>query len=176
MMDNSTTYVSKIETIRNKLPIATLLELLGEESSELTKAALKKARILRGDNPTPVTLDEANDNLIEEYADVAVCGLLLGIELDIPLMEKKINRMAERLKLTMYDKPIPEIGYFQEGSTDEMVEDFDNWIASYVNKYGEPKKPSDLHTLAQTLCDDMPLGYECSLHLARLIFNGAPNE
>ena len=175
-MDNPFVYVSKIETIRNTLPIETLLELLGEESSELTQAALKKARVLRGDNPTPVTLDEANNNLIEEFVDVAVCGLLLGIELDGPLMEKKINRMAERLKPTMYDKTILEIGYFPKESTDEMVEDFDNWMASYVNKYGDPKKPSDLHTLAQTLCDDMPLGHECSLHLARLIFNGIPNE
>lgn len=47
-----------------------LLELLGEECSELTHAALKMARVKRGENPTPVTEDKAKENLIEEIADV----------------------------------------------------------------------------------------------------------
>ena len=47
-----------------------LLELLGEECSELTQAALKMARVKRGENPTPVTEDKAKENLIEEIADV----------------------------------------------------------------------------------------------------------
>ena len=47
-----------------------LMELLGEECSELTHAALKMARVKRGENPTPVTEDKAKENLIEEIADV----------------------------------------------------------------------------------------------------------
>lgn len=47
-----------------------LLELLGEECSELTHAALKMARVKRGENPTPVTENKAKENLIEEIADV----------------------------------------------------------------------------------------------------------
>lgn len=32
-----------------------MLEMLAEEASELTQAALKASRVLRGENPTPVT-------------------------------------------------------------------------------------------------------------------------
>ena len=38
---------------------AAALEQLAEEASELTKASLKMARIIRGDNPTPVAYEEA---------------------------------------------------------------------------------------------------------------------
>ena len=52
---------------------AAMLEQLAEESAELAQAALKVARILRGDNPTPVTLKEAEEHLVEEYTDVYQC-------------------------------------------------------------------------------------------------------
>lgn len=52
---------------------AAKLEALAEEASELSKAALKLARIYRNENPTPVTRQEATDNLNEEIADVLVC-------------------------------------------------------------------------------------------------------
>lgn len=52
---------------------AAKLETLAEEASELSKAALKLARIYRNENPTPVTRQEATDNLNEEIADVLVC-------------------------------------------------------------------------------------------------------
>lgn len=52
---------------------AAKLEALAEEASELSKAALKLARIYRNENPTPVTKEEAIDNLNEEIADVLVC-------------------------------------------------------------------------------------------------------
>lgn len=37
---------------------AALLEQLAEECAELAHVALKMARIIRGENPTPKTLDE----------------------------------------------------------------------------------------------------------------------
>lgn len=55
------------------LSSAAKLEALAEEASELSKAALKLARIYRNENPTPVTRQEATDNLNEEIADVLVC-------------------------------------------------------------------------------------------------------
>lgn len=77
---------------------AALLELLAEEASELTHAALKYARILRGENPTPVTEDQAYDNIIEEFTDVMLCSKQLGIEADDDIMARKIKRWNDRLK------------------------------------------------------------------------------
>ena len=54
-----------------------MLEQLAEEASELAKAALKLARIERDENPTPVTKDEAEMNLTEEYTDVV--NIIMGV-------------------------------------------------------------------------------------------------
>ncbi len=43
----------------------------GRRSSELAQAALKLARVLRAENPTPVTLEEAKMNLTAEFTDDA---------------------------------------------------------------------------------------------------------
>lgn len=42
-----------------------MLEQLAEECMELGKAALKKARVIRGENPTPVTAEKADENLMD---------------------------------------------------------------------------------------------------------------
>lgn len=47
-----------------------MLEQLAEEAAELSQAALKLARVLRGENPTTVTRKEARKHLTEEYTDV----------------------------------------------------------------------------------------------------------
>lgn len=47
-----------------------MLEMLAEESAELTHAALKLARVYRGENPTPRSEMECIDKLTEEAADV----------------------------------------------------------------------------------------------------------
>lgn len=69
-----------------------MLEQLAEEATELAKAALKKARVIRKENPTPVTLEEANANLIEETADVIQCIR----DLSIPIDEEQMKRKTER--------------------------------------------------------------------------------
>ena len=46
---------------------------LAEEAAELAQAALKYRRALDGVNPTPVTLDQAYNNLNEEVSDVLTC-------------------------------------------------------------------------------------------------------
>lgn len=48
------------------------LEQLAEECAELGHAASKLARILRGENPTPMPEETARKNLTEEIADVMV--------------------------------------------------------------------------------------------------------
>ena len=75
-----------------------MLEQLAEEASELAQAALKCARIERGENPTPVTEREAEAHLIEEYTDVETCAkeLKLSASRDIEVM--KIRRFYDRLK------------------------------------------------------------------------------
>ena len=59
--------------IRTKLGEEELLCQLAEECAELSKAALKLRRVLSGKNPTPVTENQARENLLEEIADVTLC-------------------------------------------------------------------------------------------------------
>lgn len=49
---------------------AAMLEGLAEEAAELAQAALKLARVIRDENPTPVTAEEAEGHLSEEMVDV----------------------------------------------------------------------------------------------------------
>ena len=59
--------------MRDRIGDAAMLEQLAEECAELGKAALKMARVLRKENPTPVTEDEASAMVLEEAADVLNC-------------------------------------------------------------------------------------------------------
>lgn len=80
---------------------AAKLEALAEEASELSKAALKLARIYRNENPTPVTKQEATDNLNEEIADVLVCVRSLrevSPEKIKEISDNKLARWIGRLK------------------------------------------------------------------------------
>lgn len=77
---------------------AATLEQLAEECSELAKAALKLARIERGENPTPVTQSQAIDDLIEEYSDVwQVAHLELGLHADLSQIIRKRDRFNSRV-------------------------------------------------------------------------------
>lgn len=68
--------MTNFEYIQNNLPKAEILAQLAEEAAELAQAALKLRRALDGVNPTPVSVDEAFNNLIEEMADVDLCYTL----------------------------------------------------------------------------------------------------
>lgn len=59
--------------MRDRIGDAAMLEQLAEECAELGQAALKMARVLRKENPTPVTEDEAAAMVLEEAADVLNC-------------------------------------------------------------------------------------------------------
>ena len=90
--------------IAEKIGLAAMLTQTAEECGELNVACLKLERIIRGENKTPVSEDDALDAVTEEIADVQVCvGELtraLGISLaDIDeIMTRKIDRARERLK------------------------------------------------------------------------------
>ena len=75
-----------------------MLEQLAEECAELGKAALKLARIERGENPTPVTKEQAQKDLIEEYTDVDTCAQELNLKADPEIAAKKLKRCIERQK------------------------------------------------------------------------------
>ena len=65
--------IDDIRYIEEHLPLSERLAQLAEEAAELAQAALKYRRALDGANPTPVTREQAYDNLDEEVADVLTC-------------------------------------------------------------------------------------------------------
>lgn len=65
------------------LPREELLAQLAEECSEAAQAALKLRRAGSGENPTPVSEEDAFHKLIEELADVMLsASVLFGCEFD----------------------------------------------------------------------------------------------
>lgn len=90
--------------ILNKIGEPAALEQLAEECSELSQAALKLARIERGENPTPVQWIAAQRLLLEEIADVEVClsalstGNVLNLEYIQNIAELKLKRWKKRLE------------------------------------------------------------------------------
>lgn len=77
-----------------------LLEQLAEECSELAQAALKLARLERGENPTPKTFIECLNALIEEMADVKLCISVIETSraLDVCwISAEKEKRWAKRI-------------------------------------------------------------------------------
>nr|DAL08158.1 MAG TPA: triphosphate pyrophosphohydrolase [Caudoviricetes sp.] len=92
--------MSDFEVIRS-LGEPALLEQLAEECSELAHAALKMARLERGENPTPKTEEECVENLIEELGDVNLCMSVVeanrGIHIRCLSVDKKA-RWAQRIR------------------------------------------------------------------------------
>lgn len=76
---------------------ACVLDQLAEEAAELAQAALKLARVYRGINPTPVTVDDAHNKLIEEYSDVALVAHILNVYADPDILTAKTERWLKRL-------------------------------------------------------------------------------
>lgn len=73
-----------------------MYEQLAEECSELGKAALKLARVLRGENPTPMTEEAARAKVIEEFTDVAQITGELDLIIDVDQQDRKRRRFWER--------------------------------------------------------------------------------
>lgn len=90
--------------IYETIPKAALYESLAEEATELAQAAMKMARVLRNENPTPVTQKEAKDNLIEEYGDVLLTAAYLELQEDFDGVRKKHNRCLDRCEEVLRKK------------------------------------------------------------------------
>lgn len=85
-----------------------LLEQLAEECSELAHAALKLARLERGETPTPKTEEECVENLLEELGDVNLCMSVVeanrGIHIRCLSVDKKA-RWAQRIREARGETP-----------------------------------------------------------------------
>nr|DAF68165.1 MAG TPA: triphosphate pyrophosphohydrolase [Caudoviricetes sp.] len=73
-------------------------EALAEECMELAHAALKIARVLRGDNPIGETITNYRNVLEEEYTDVVSCAIALGLKPDADISVWKWERHKKRLE------------------------------------------------------------------------------
>ena len=85
-----------------------MLEQLAEECSELAQAALKLARLERGENPTPKTEEECVENLLEELGDVNLCMSVVeanrGIHIRCLSVDKKA-RWAQHIREARGETP-----------------------------------------------------------------------
>lgn len=88
-----------INHIAKEIGVAALYENLAEEAIELAHAALKTARALRNENPTPITTNEANNHVLEELQDVYLLVLWLygDFKYDIKTMGEKQARAIRRI-------------------------------------------------------------------------------
>ncbi len=92
-----------LEIVRAKLSDPELLAQLAEEAAELAQAALKMRRVMDRSNPTPVTFQEAHNNLLEEICDVETCVAALlyntptAVKVRVDLRAVKLERWAGRL-------------------------------------------------------------------------------
>lgn len=88
-----------INHIAKEIGVAALYENLAEEAIELAHAALKTARALRNENPTPVTTNEADNHVLKELQDVYLLVLWLygDFKYDIKTMGEKQARAIRRI-------------------------------------------------------------------------------
>lgn len=85
--------------ISQTLDKRTLWEQLAEESSELTKAALKYIRAAGySNNPTPITEMQAMENVKKELRDTLHVCSILGLVSNVDVDEKKLERWVRRIK------------------------------------------------------------------------------
>lgn len=88
-----------INHIAKEVGVAALYENLAEEAIELAHAALKTARALRNENPTPITTNEADNHVLKELQDVYLLVLWLygDFKYDIKTMGEKQARAIRRI-------------------------------------------------------------------------------
>ena len=92
-----------MKEIIDKVGESAILEQLAEECAELAKAALKLSRVMRKENPTPVTVNDAFDNFVEEIGDVRLLLRITDFMYDTiqtqDIEKYKLQRWENRIKL-----------------------------------------------------------------------------
>ncbi len=94
---------AKTGKIRQIIPEAALYAQMAEECAEMSKACLKKVRKLRGENFTPISDEQIEKDLNEEFADISLCAVTLGLTKDYTIMNKKLSRWIKRNEKTDKD-------------------------------------------------------------------------
>lgn len=121
--------MSDFEVIRS-LGEPALLEQLAEECSELAQAALKLARLERGENPTPKTEEECVGALKEELADVGLCMDVIitrkGIYGVYELQYDKQKRWALRIREARGETPKETLKEKKKTRQSEFLKMFPN--------------------------------------------------
>ncbi len=100
--------MTDLEYIAENLSEEDILCQISEEADELAKAALKLRRAITQTNPTPVSVDEAKYNLLEEHGDVVGSFLVYAkknklddesvYETSNEFIKSKFDRWAQRIK------------------------------------------------------------------------------
>lgn len=101
-------WLDNINFVSEQIPVTELLAQFAEECSELAQAALKLRRAIDQTNPTPVTVDNARENVYEELADFYLCCDALEPYLKAneqptydkisDMQDEKLSRWVARLK------------------------------------------------------------------------------
>lgn len=102
-----------LDKIREKIGEKEILAQLQEEASELAVAASKLRRALGNDNPTPVSIMEAVDMVLEEIADVSLCIRALHLNSGMERM-KVMNTMTAKA-----ERWAQRVGVSEEARTDD---------------------------------------------------------
>lgn len=93
--------VQEVNQVIEAIGLPAVLEQCAEELAELTQAALKMARKLRGENPTPMTHAQAAEHLHEELGDVRLCLKVLNVAMGgdntTAVEAEKLQRWLDRL-------------------------------------------------------------------------------
>lgn len=104
--------MTDLEYIAANLSDEDILCQIAEEASELAKAALKLRRAMTRTNPTPMSMEEAEKNLIEEYGDSVVACVAYFMKHDfidrkyadgLEHSNAKCSRWAKRIKESKKD-------------------------------------------------------------------------
>ena len=102
--------MSFIEEITSWSSEESLYEMLAEEAAELSSAASKYARLLRGEQPVRegLTKEILLEHVIEEYADVDVSMMAAAAktedEFEAPFVWNKVNHMVMKKIERWYDR------------------------------------------------------------------------
>lgn len=87
-----------MSTIVEQIGVPALLEQTAEECCELAQACLKMARKLRDENPTPKSVEDIRDALVEEMADVYLCLLQIELTTSIADADETSDLMVEKFR------------------------------------------------------------------------------
>lgn len=89
--------MNDFEYISSNLSREDILCQFAEEAAELAQAALKLRRAITGTNPTPKSIKDAWNDLLEEIADVSVAEK--ACILSITNEEDKVNALIRHLSM-----------------------------------------------------------------------------